>query len=85
MGGAEAEIGSRPAESGQEQRLGLACRQAVKPRAVAVEQPVAALGAALAIDRNAGFAQRVDIAIDRAQRDFAGIGQHLRSDAAARL
>jgi hypothetical protein len=84
-GGTEAEIGGRPGQAGQEKRLGLARLEAVQPRPIAVEQSIAAFRPALAIDRNAGRTQRVDVAIDRAQRDLAGFGQHLRRDPAARL
>jgi hypothetical protein len=66
----EAEVGRRPRQPGEQERLGLAGREPGQPGAVAVEQPEAAPGARVAVDRDAGRAQGVDVPVDRAHRDL---------------
>ena len=83
--GVQPERRGRARQSRQEQRLGLALRQPVQPHAITVEQAVAALRAAVGIDGDAGRRERVDVAIDRAHRDLAGLGKLGRSDLPPRL
>ena len=68
--GAEPELGGRPGQARQEQRVGLLGGHAGQPRAVAVDEPDAAVGPALGVDRDARGAQRLDVAMDRAHRDL---------------
>ena len=84
-GGAKAEIVGGVAKSAQEQRFRLARRQAVEAHPIAVDEPVAAFRAALGIDRHAGSAQRVDVAIDRAHRNLQRLGERRGGHLAARL
>ena len=62
--GPEAELGGRPGQPGQEQRLGLLAGHPGQPRPVAVDQPDAAVDAALGVDRHARRAERLDVAMD---------------------
>jgi hypothetical protein len=76
----EPECRRRAREPCEEQRAGFALRQPVQPHAIAVEQTIAALGAAIGINGNARRRERVDIAIDRAHRHFARFRQLGRGD-----
>lgn len=82
---AETEFGRWTGSGCQEERLGLAGSEAGQPRAIAVEQPVAAGPAALAVDRHAGRAERVDVPVDRPRRHLELAGQRLRGHRAAGL
>ena len=81
----EAKRGCRPRQSRHEQRLGLRLRQSVQPHAIAVEQAIAAFRAAIGIDGNAGRGERIDVAIDGAHRNLAGVREFRRGDLSPRL
>jgi hypothetical protein len=59
--------------------------QAGELGAVAVLQTEAAAAPAIGIDRNAGSAELVDVAMDRAHSDFEFRGEFARAHAATRL
>ncbi len=61
----------------------LVAREGDRRQEIALEQAVAALGAALGIDRNAGRAQHLDIAVDGADRDLEAACEVARRDRAA--
>ena len=62
--GPEPELRRGSGQPGQEQRLGLVAGQAGQARAVAVDQLDPAMRTAFGIDRHAGRAERVDVAVD---------------------
>src|SRR5882724_11898607 len=81
----QTQISRRSRQPRQEQRLGFLLRKAIQLRSIAIQQPIAALSAPLAQDRDASRAQSVDIAIDRAERHTALLGQRLGSSQPPRL
>jgi hypothetical protein len=82
---AEAERRGRSGQTGQKQASCLLQREPVQAGAVSLEQPVAARRAAVAVNRHAGSAQCVDVAIDGPQRHLALVSQNLRCDTPAGL
>src|ERR1700730_3842795 len=81
----QTQISRRSRQTRQEQRLGFLLRKAIQLRSIAIQQPIAALSASLAQDRDASRAQGVDIAIDRAEGYTALLGQRLGSSQPPRL
>src|SRR3979411_1315123 len=75
----------RSGQARQEQRLSFLLRKAIQLRSIAIQQPIAAVSAPLAQDRDASRAQSVDIAIDRAEGYTALLGQRLGSREPPRL
>ena len=65
---AETELGGRPRQAGQEERLCLVGRQAGEARPVPVDEADPAVGPPLGIDRHAGLGERLDVAMDGADR-----------------
>ena len=81
----EAELGGRAGQPRQEQRLGLVGGHPGEPRPVAVDEADAAVRSAIGVDRDAGRAQRIDVAVDRPDRDLELLGELRGGLAAARL
>ena len=72
---AEAQLLRGTGQAGEEQRVGLVLGQAGQPGAVALDEPVAAGVPGLAVERDAGREQRVDVAVDRADGNLQLGGQ----------
>lgn len=71
----EAEFGGRTGGAGQEEGLGLVGGEAGQAGAVAVEHAVATGVARVAVQRDAGRAQGLDVPVDRADRDLQLLGE----------
>ena len=71
----EPELRGRPRQPAQEDRLGLVGGQAGQPRPVAVDEADAAVRPALGVDRDAGLGERLDVAVDRPDRDLELVGE----------
>ncbi len=82
---AEPQFGRRAGHPRQEERLGFLAGHPGQPRPVAVDQPDAALRPALGIDRDAGRAERLDIAVDRPLGDLELAGELAGRQLAPRL
>jgi hypothetical protein len=76
---------SAAGQAGEEQRRGFGRRKSGQFGAIAIEQFEAAVGAAIGVDRHLRRAQLVDVAIDRADRDFELLRQSLGGHPAAGL
>ena len=83
--GAEAELGRGAGQARQGQRLGLLGREPGEPGAVAVDEPHAAAGSGLRVDRHAGARQGLDVPVDRAHRHLELLGQAARRHLAVGL
>ena len=83
--GPEAELGGGPGHPGQEQRLGLVAGHPGQARPVAVDEADPAVRAALGVDRDAGRAQRLDVAMDRPLGDLELGGELGGGQLASRL
>ncbi len=68
--GAETQVGGRPGQADDEEGEGLVLGQAGEAGAVAVDEAVAAGAALLGVHRDAGRRERLDVAVDGAQRDL---------------
>lgn len=79
---AEPELGGGVRRSREEQRLGLVGGEAGEPGAVPAEQAVSAGRATISVDRDARRGQRLDVAVDRPDRDLELGGQLLRRELA---
>ena len=62
--GAQTELGGRPGQPGEEQRLGLFAGHPCQAGPIAIDQAETAVRATLGVDRDARRAQRLDIAMD---------------------
>src|SRR3982074_1709091 len=81
----QTQISRRSGQTRQEQRLSFLLRKAIQLGSIAIQQPITALSAPLAQDRDASRAQSVDIAIDRTEGYTALLGQSLGSSQPPRL
>jgi len=72
---AEAQLGGGAGDAREEECLGLVGGEAGEAGAVAVQEAVAARVARVAVQRDAGRAQRLDIPVDRAHRDLQLLGE----------
>ena len=82
---AEAELGGGAGQAGQAERLRLVRAEPGQPGAVAVDQLVAAAVPGVAVQRDAGRVQRLDVPVDRADRHLELAGELGRGQAAAGL
>jgi len=73
--GAEPELGGRAWQPGQRQRLGLVGAQPGQPRAVAVDELVAAAVPGVPVQRDAGLVQGLHVPVDGTDRDLKLAGQ----------
>ena len=73
----QAELGGGTGHAGQEDGLGLVGREAGQPRAVAIDEPDAAVRPAFGVDGHASLGQGVDVAQHRAHGDLE-VGRQLR-------
>ena len=83
--GAKSELCSWAGQARHEQRLRLVRREAGQPRPIAVDQTHSAAGTSLGVDRHAGLAQGVDVAVNRPNRHFELLGQLTGRQATTRL
>ena len=67
-----------PGTPGQEHRLGLVLGHPGQPRPIAVDEADPALRSALRVDRDAGLGERLDVAMDRPDRDLQLLGESSR-------
>jgi hypothetical protein len=67
---AQAELRRWSRQPGQEERLGLLGGQAGEASPVPVHEADAARGTALGVDRDAGLGERLDVPVDRPDRDL---------------
>ena len=82
---AETEFGRGPGQAGQAERLGLVRAETGQPGPVATHQLVAAAVTGVAVQRNAGRVQRLDVPVDGADRHFELGGELGRGQAAPGL
>ena len=82
---AETELRGRTGHACGEQRLRLVGGEPGQPGAVAAGEPVAAGGPAHRLDRDAGGAERLDVAVHRPHRDLQPPGDVRRRQLAPRL
>ncbi len=75
--GADAEVGQRPGANGEE-RLEFFIGELRERTPVAIGEDDATERTALHVDRDAGFTQGLDIAVDRPDRDREFVGQIAR-------
>lgn len=73
--GSEAQLLRGARRTGEEERARLGVGEAGEPGAVAVHEPVAAGGAAVGVDGDAGGAEGFDVAVDGADRHLQFGGQ----------
>jgi hypothetical protein len=73
--GAEAELGGGAGDTGEEEGLGLVGGESGEAGAVAVEEAVATGVARVAVERDAGRAQRLDVPVHRADRHLQFVGE----------
>ena len=83
--GAQPELCRRTGDAGQEQGLRLVFRQTGEACSVAAGKPVAAGRSSLAPNRDAGCGQRLEVPLDRPDRDAVLVGELLCRHRSARL
>ena len=81
----EPELGRGSGQPRQEERLGLVGGHPGQPGPVAIHQADPAVRPAFGIDRDPSLAERLDVAMDRPDRDLELIGQLARRQLAAGL
>ena len=80
--GAEAELADRTRDAGHEQRFGFFGGEAGEAGAVPVDELAPAVAPRLRVHRDAGRAERFEVAIDGAHRDLERFRELARGDAA---